>query len=78
MVWIRRISAPQDLVWKTISTKAGLARWWVVPPSSFELKKGDEEFAQSAPVRSELQDFYTGYLRDVYRWHRIVQRTDPE
>ena len=168
MVWMRRVEAPIDLVWAAISTKEGLARWWVVPPSKFELRRGgafdhhwsniivdwrdkafidfrdntgayqgtggmrleiseidatttmftflgtfspdysesdsvfqpggpgtpgvgiavgwhvmvdklaglfDEEFARSAPARSELHDFYTGYLRDMYRWNEAVQRS---
>lgn len=40
MLWIRRLNAPIEEVWQTVSTKTGLAKWWVAPPKTFELKKG--------------------------------------
>jgi uncharacterized protein YndB with AHSA1/START domain/ketosteroid isomerase-like protein len=40
MAWIRRLNAPIDQVWKTVSTIEGLKTWWIVPPSKFELAKG--------------------------------------
>lgn len=40
MVWIRTLEAPIDQVWETVSTLEGLKKWWVVPPSKFELKRG--------------------------------------
>jgi uncharacterized protein YndB with AHSA1/START domain len=40
MCWLRPLEAPLDAVWPTISTLVGLRRWWVVPPSEFELRVG--------------------------------------
>lgn len=40
MVWIRRLRAPIEQVWQTVSTKEGLEKWWLVPPKAFELRKG--------------------------------------
>ena len=37
MIWIRRLNAPVEQVWKTVSTIEGLKTWWVVPPTKFEL-----------------------------------------
>ena len=40
MVWIRRLDAPVDDVWRLISTLDGLAKWWIVPPTVLELRPG--------------------------------------
>jgi uncharacterized protein YndB with AHSA1/START domain len=40
MVWIRRLEAPIEELWALVSTKDGLARWWLVPPKAFELRPG--------------------------------------
>ena len=40
MVWIRRLDAPIEVVWQTVSTKEGLEKWWLVPPKEFELRPG--------------------------------------
>lgn len=42
MFWIRNLHAPIRDVWSTVSTKEGLARWWIVPPEHFELRVGGE------------------------------------
>ena len=40
MVWIRRLDAPIEDVWRLVSTLDGLAKWWIVPPTAFELRPG--------------------------------------
>ena len=40
MAWIRRLDAPLDEVWRTISTAEGLARWWGMPIHALELRVG--------------------------------------
>ena len=40
MAWIRRLRAPLDEVWGTISTKDGLARWWGMPIHVLEPRVG--------------------------------------
>lgn len=40
MVWVRYLQAPIEQVWPVISTKEGLATWWIVPPSEFDLRIG--------------------------------------
>lgn len=40
MVWIRRLDAPVEQVWQTVSTREGLAKWWIVAPTAFELRPG--------------------------------------
>jgi uncharacterized protein YndB with AHSA1/START domain len=40
MIWIRTLQAPVEQVWETVSTREGLARWWIVPPAEFELRAG--------------------------------------
>lgn len=40
MVWIRRLDAPIEDVWHLISSIEGLKKWWIVPPTSLELKAG--------------------------------------
>ena len=40
MAWIRRLNAPLDTVWETISTKDGLAKWWGMPIHALELRVG--------------------------------------
>ncbi len=40
MAWIRRLRAPLDEVWVTISTKDGLARWWGMPIHVLEPRVG--------------------------------------
>jgi len=171
MVWLRRLNAPIEQVWQTVSTKEGLEQWWVVPPSAFELRPGGVlkhhwdntvldyqkydyidfvestgDYAGTGGMRFELQAdgqstmfmfldtwakdmvpdsdegdlteqpggpgtpwpgvaagwhammdqletiinnrayshsyedlcaFYLGYLRDLYRWHEMVQRSRP-
>jgi uncharacterized protein YndB with AHSA1/START domain len=173
MYWLRRLPAPVDIVWETVSTLKGLRTWWIVPPKVFELKPGGRfdhhwqntvrdfrekeyidfyentgAYAQTGGMRFELgwvdQDatmfmfldtwgpemrpegeagtlgeqaggrgspwpgvaagwhgmmdelerviggrplshtyeqlcaFYVGYLRDIYRWHGLVQRQPSE
>ena len=38
MVWIRRLDAPVEDVWRLVSTLEGLAKWWIVPPTVLELR----------------------------------------
>ena len=40
MVWLKRLSAPVERVWQTVSTKEGQEKWWLVPPKEFELRPG--------------------------------------
>lgn len=40
MVWERILSAPIEKVWELVSTLEGMKKWWIVPPSTFELKPG--------------------------------------
>ena len=40
MVWIRRLDAPLEDVWRLMSTLDGLAKWWIVPPTVLELHRG--------------------------------------
>ena len=40
MVWIRRLDAPVEDVWRLMSTLDGLAKWWIVPPTVLELRPG--------------------------------------
>ena len=40
MVWVRYLQASVEQVWPVISTKDGLATWWIVPPSEFDLRIG--------------------------------------
>lgn len=40
MVWTRYLDAPLAEVWSAVSTREGLARWWLVPPKAFELREG--------------------------------------
>ena len=40
MVWIRRLDAPIEQVWQAVSTEEGLAKWWIVAPTAFELRAG--------------------------------------
>ena len=40
MVWLRRLPVGIDAAWELIATQAGLERWWIVPPSHFELRVG--------------------------------------
>ena len=40
MVWVRYLQAPIEQVWPVISTREGLAQWWIVPPSEFDLRIG--------------------------------------
>jgi|GEM_PF-1383870 len=40
MFWIRSLCAPVEQVWPMVSTRTGLERWWIVPPTRFELRKG--------------------------------------
>ena len=40
MVWIRRLDAPIDEVWRTVSTKAGLDRWWLTRSVEIDLRPG--------------------------------------
>ena len=40
MVWIRRLDAPVEEVWRLVSTLDGLAKWWIVPPTVLELRPG--------------------------------------
>ena len=40
MVWIRRLDAPIEDVWNLISSLEGLKKWWIVPPTSLDLRPG--------------------------------------
>ncbi|MEM9807605.1 MAG: SRPBCC domain-containing protein [Cyanobacteria bacterium P01_D01_bin.56] len=40
MCWVRYLQAPIEQVWEAVSTKEGLTKWWVVPPSVFNLRVG--------------------------------------
>ncbi len=40
MVWIRRLDAPIDEVWRTVSTKEGLDRWWITRSVEIDLRPG--------------------------------------
>ncbi|MEM7776531.1 MAG: SRPBCC domain-containing protein [Pseudomonadota bacterium] len=40
MVWVRYLNAPVEQVWPLVSTKQGLARWWIVLPRTFDLRIG--------------------------------------
>ena len=40
MLWIRRLNAPIEKVWDTVSTIDGLKKWWLVPPTKFDLETG--------------------------------------
>ncbi|MEM9684709.1 MAG: SRPBCC domain-containing protein [Pseudomonadota bacterium] len=40
MVWVRYLPASIERVWPIVSTKSGLARWWIVPPRVFDLRVG--------------------------------------
>lgn len=40
LAWIRRLQAPVDEAWQTISTKEGLDRWWGMPIRTLELRAG--------------------------------------
>ncbi len=40
LVFTRILEAPVSDVWQAISTKDGLSRWWIVPPTAFELRRG--------------------------------------
>ncbi len=40
MIWTRTLHAPIETVWRIVSTRDGLAKWWIVPPSRFELRRG--------------------------------------
>ena len=40
MVWMRRLNAPIDDVWQLISSLEGLKQWWIVPPTTLELRPG--------------------------------------
>jgi uncharacterized protein YndB with AHSA1/START domain len=42
MFWIRNLRAPVEEVWPIVSTRRGLERWWIVPPTRFELRVGGE------------------------------------
>ncbi|MEM9805116.1 MAG: SRPBCC domain-containing protein [Cyanobacteria bacterium P01_D01_bin.56] len=40
MCWVRYLQSPIEQVWQTVSTKKGLAKWWIVPPKVFDLRVG--------------------------------------
>ena len=40
MAWMRRLNAPLDEVWQTISTREGMDRWWGMTIHAFELRPG--------------------------------------
>ena len=40
LAWIRRLNAPLEEAWRTISTKAGLDRWWGMPIHELDLREG--------------------------------------
>ena len=40
MVWLRRLDAPVERVWETVSTKEGLSHWWIVNQVEIDLRPG--------------------------------------
>lgn len=40
MIWVRRLKASVAEAWRAASTRDGLARWWIAPPKTFELRVG--------------------------------------
>ena len=40
MVWTRQLNAPVATVWRLVSSSEGMAKWWLVPPTTFELRVG--------------------------------------
>lgn len=40
MSWVRYLQAPIEDVWSEVSTREGLEKWWVTPPSVFDLRVG--------------------------------------
>lgn len=56
MVWVRKVPGSLDDVWTTISTRKGLAKWWIATPIKFELKRGG---AFNHHWNNTIQDFQT-------------------
>ena len=40
MVWMRKLDAPVERVWETVSTKEGLSKWWIVNKVEIDLRPG--------------------------------------
>jgi uncharacterized protein YndB with AHSA1/START domain len=71
MVWTRQLRAPVDQVWALVSSAEGLSKWWLSPPTTFELRPGgafshhwdnvildfnEREFINLDGMRFELND----------------------
>ncbi|MGD1881239.1 MAG: SRPBCC domain-containing protein [Paracoccaceae bacterium] len=40
LIYNRVLNASVEKTWSIVSTKEGISRWWIVPPTQFELKQG--------------------------------------